>query len=421
MEGSEISLMDVSSEELDDRESGGADEGRILTQPDSTGGRAKEVPVRKRGRPKKVVEEGDDGRVGRYFTYTVNLGKKEDEARVLVTLHIQELRKLLDEQIVGFYSCGHEVAPTTGEHHIQGYLELGSAVSKGYRFATLHTLSCFAELKVKPWIKASRGSALQNIEYTGKASEEGREFETRGRFANAGKGRNAGLLRVQKKIDEGASMVSVFKEEFDISARHYKFFKEYQLLVSPERTLPPVVEYVFGPTGSGKSRYLMEKYGAGFDVYWVDPPKHGEKVWFDGLNKQSVVIFDEWYPGYFGSGHCQFMLRLLDRYPLKVPIHGGLVSFSARTVVFSSNWPINKIDDQKFSGYPWDSTNPLYSRVYLRDPKWIITQIGEYSVGDKHHEPASVAPVMESNGTRLIYGPHVAAQIRRVLELQKNK
>lgn len=70
------------------------------------------------------------------------------------------------------------------------------------------------------------------------------------------------------------------------------------------------VEYVFGTTGTGKTRGIMELYGYE-NVYRVTDYHHP----FDNYNGQDVVIFEE----FRSSLKIQDMLNFLDGYPLDLP------------------------------------------------------------------------------------------------------
>lgn len=70
------------------------------------------------------------------------------------------------------------------------------------------------------------------------------------------------------------------------------------------------VSYIYGLTGSGKTRYVMDKYGY-TNVYRVTDYSHP----FDGYKGQDVVVFEE----FRSSLRIQDMLNYLDGYPLELP------------------------------------------------------------------------------------------------------
>lgn len=60
--------------------------------------------------------------------------------------------------------------------------------------------------------------------------------------------------------------------------------------------------------------------------------KHAQ-LWFDGYKGQKRVIFDDFRPWW-----CEFswLLRLLDRYPIQVPVKGGFVNFIPEEIIVTT-------------------------------------------------------------------------------------
>ncbi len=126
---------------------------------------------------------------------------------------------------------------------------------------------------------------------------------------------------------------------------------------------------LIGETGTGKTRWATENYP---DVYKV-PSKKGSGLYFDGYDEHDHVLVDEMYGNRFGYGE---LLDFTDRYPIMIPVHGGLVNFNADVILFTSNaHPSEWYDSEKF---PWHG-GPLQrrmttngSRVYRVDPGGIL-------------------------------------------------
>mgnify|MGYP004492139151 FL=1 len=69
------------------------------------------------------------------------------------------------------------------------------------------------------------------------------------------------------------------------------------------------VTYIYGTTGTGKSRYIHEKYKPN-DIYFVTDYKHP----FDAYDGQKVLVLEEFRCDF----ECKEMLQLLDRYPYQL-------------------------------------------------------------------------------------------------------
>jgi len=93
------------------------------------------------------------------------------------------------------------------------------------------------------------------------------------------------------------------------------------------------VYILYGKTGVGKTRAVMDKFGAD-NVYRVPSFTAGGTVWFNGLGHQDVVLFDE----FSGEVPIGFILQLTDFYPnVQVQTKGGFIPWCPKTVVFTSN------------------------------------------------------------------------------------
>jgi hypothetical protein len=65
------------------------------------------------------------------------------------------------------------------------------------------------------------------------------------------------------------------------------------------------------------------------------PNVRGGAVWWDGYHSQDTVIIEE----FSGWMRIQFVLRLFDRYPMQVQPKSGSVTFVAKKIIVTSNYP----------------------------------------------------------------------------------
>lgn len=115
-----------------------------------------------------------------------------------------------------------------------------------------------------------------------------------------------------------------------------KAYNSYSDDKQEDRSSPPRVVVITGPAGAGKTRWAYDSF-PDKSIYITSSNR-----WWDGYDYQEVVVLDEQdkEASRFEYG---FILRLLDRYPLRVPIKGGFKKFNSSIVVLTGaddwqNW-----------------------------------------------------------------------------------
>lgn len=134
-----------------------------------------------------------------------------------------------------------------------------------------------------------------------------------------------------KAIKEGKGDLELLEQYPALFLRYHKAVDKIRSLKIPQRDWKTTVSVILGPTGTGKSRYAHEKYP---DAFWKTADQ-----WWDNYEGEETVIFDEFDGSWFPFTQ---LLRILDRYKLKVPVKGGFVSFAAKKIVIISNHGISK-------------------------------------------------------------------------------
>jgi len=97
-------------------------------------------------------------------------------------------------------------------------------------------------------------------------------------------------------------------------------------LHSSARSFKTEVYWYYGPTGTGKSRAANVEAP---HAYWKSPVDK----WWDGYSGQEDVIVDD-----YRRDLCTFatLLRLFDRYPLRVEYKGGSCEFRSKRIFITS-------------------------------------------------------------------------------------
>lgn len=208
---------------------------------------------------------------------------------------------------------GRETAPTTGQKHLQGYIV----------FPFAKTASSVRKLFCKAHWEIANGGPSSNINY---CSKEG-DFVERGEKP-AGQGARTDL-EAACAIVKSHGVKRLAEEMPGTFVRYARNFTMLEEIIRPNmgvRDWAMEVFWYYGPTGTGKSRAAYTESGP--DAY-----RKMEGKWWDGYTDQENVVFDD-----FRKNWCTFneLLRILDRYPLRVEFKGGSRQLVARRVWITS-------------------------------------------------------------------------------------
>lgn len=235
------------------------------------------------------------------------------------------------------YCCyQEEVCPTTGRHHWQGFTILGSqATASQFKEAmddnSLHLI-----------IPDDNVQAC--IDYCSK--EETSVPDTFVEYGSRPKGRGT-RTDLQSFVDTSVkcNKVPTIFEAPGIYARYPRFVNDLSSSLLCPTFKKKEVWYLYGPSGVGKTRSVYDTFGYE-NVYSWD----SDGIWWDGYKGQCVILIDDILPELINARRT-FFLKLLDGYPLQVPVKGSHVSIQATHVIFTSNVP-----------YPFQGDGPFNRR-----------------------------------------------------------
>lgn len=235
--------------------------------------------------------------------------------------HVLRLRALVSAgSRTDYVIFGREVCPTTSRRHLQGYLHLTAKGTMDYVKSLLG--DDFRTIHLEP----SKGTGFQNRKY---CSKDG-DFEEYGICPS--QGRRSDLNLIQAKIKEGVSEGTIADEHFSQWVVYRRSFAAYRDLLSKPVLRPELrVFALIGAPGIGKTRYAFNYARRKQQDAWIAPDP--ELKWFDGYRGEDCAILDD----YRGDGQFVFLLRLLDIYPLRVPIKGGFTQWIPTRIFITSN------------------------------------------------------------------------------------
>lgn len=203
-----------------------------------------------------------------------------------------------------------------GTPHLQGFVSFRTKTSFGGAKSLVGSRS---------HVERARGKPSQAAEY---CKKEG-DFVEFGEVPK-GSGTRTDLSSVVARVKSGATKGEILEENPLLLARYPRFFSELFLTFGVSRNWETQVFVYYGETGIGKTKRAFEEA--------LNPYMHSGGVWFDGYDGESDVIFDD-----FGGSEFKltYLLKLLDRYPMRVPIKGSFVNWVPKRIWITSNYSPN--------------------------------------------------------------------------------
>lgn len=218
----------------------------------------------------------------------------------------------------------------------------GACVFKAPRsLSTCCKLPGLARAHVEPLIKEARHQQLycmkgqQSKAEWEKEHENGPNWGKNADFWEYGTlpepGKRNDLHEVIEKLKTGKTLKEVVQEG-DVSniaaiVRYERGLESVSNMMVRDRTKPPIVWWISGPTGIGKTRCcrkLGETYAGSMSQVWKSASTF---EWFPSYRGQKVAIIDDfrarWVNGKGKNPGFDFILNLLDEYPMEVPVKNG--------------------------------------------------------------------------------------------------
>ncbi len=212
------------------------------------------------------------------------------------------------------YLVYQEEISESGTYHLQGYCEFKNRPRQNKAKALLGG----NEVHLEP----RRGTQKQAIDYCKKDDSRVAHTEPYEEGTPRTQGKRMDLEGFKNEVMEGARLRDLLDDHWGVIARYPKF---YQTLMALNRPIRPDdanihVTLHYGDTGLGKTRAVMDEFGANPEFYRT--PLTNGTMWFDGFDGHKIVLLDD-FGGSTSHVSLCFVLRLLDRYPVVVPSKGG--------------------------------------------------------------------------------------------------
>jgi hypothetical protein len=223
-----------------------------------------------------------------------------------------------------------------GTYHTHIYLQAKS----GVRFSSVKNRFEGGHFEM------AKGTAKDNTDYVEKSGkwENDKKHDTQvdgtierwGEMPVERQGSRNDLADVYSMVKQGMTNFQIMEEIPDMMFNLDKLETVRQTIRDEEyrgkwRDLD--VQYIYGETGTGKTRSVMEKYGYG-NVYRVTDYTHP----FDGYMGQDVILFEE----FRSSLSLGDMLKYLDGYPVVLPCRYANKQACFTKVYISTNVSLNE-------------------------------------------------------------------------------
>lgn len=227
----------------------------------------------------------------------------------------QKIRELfIGLKSVTYYCMSDEIGLEQQTPHTHVFIAAGSPI----RFTTIKKRFPQAHIDV---VRGSCAETKAYIEKSGKWENDKKHgtsvpgtFEEWGSLPVEQSGRRTDWEIAYDMLENGCSVMDIIRK--DASMMRYRSILEQtrqELKAEQFRDTFRLLEttYIYGETGLGKTRYVMEKYGYS-NVCQITGYQHG---CFDKYQGENVIIFDE----FASSFKIQDMNNFLDGYPLMLP------------------------------------------------------------------------------------------------------
>jgi hypothetical protein len=284
----------------------------------------------KRKKPVNLLEKQKRDTQSRKYLITINNPVEHGFTH-------EKIKRVLMEFNGIHYYCMADEKGENETHHTHLYAVFNSPV----RFSTIRN-----RFDNKAHIDTALGSSQENRDYITKEGKwlnddkhgtkiEG-TFNEWGEMPQERQGARTDLEYLYEKIKDGLTNYEILEDSPDFMLRISDIERTRKTIKEEEnRNVFRILEvtYIWGATGTGKTRGVMEKYGYD-NVYRITDYKHP----FDAYKNNDCIVFDE-----FNSHlRIQDMNNYLDGYPLDLPCR-----YANKQACYTKVYIISNIDLKK--------------------------------------------------------------------------
>lgn len=228
------------------------------------------------------------------------------------------LRKKFLPEKIKYLVANIEICPTTKRQHIQGYVVVKEKQS-------LKQMKEILNLGDKINIDKRFGTHDEAKNYCLKTESKHADYMPY-IYGEYKQGARTDLASVRDRIKNGSNM----RETLDDlqNPQQVKMAETYLKYYEKPRDWKPYIKWLWGPTGSGKTKLAFEESNPQDRYIAMSTAK-----WWDGYDGHSDIIIDD-----MRSDFCKYheLLTLLDRYELRVEVKGSTRQFKPKRIWITS-------------------------------------------------------------------------------------
>lgn len=218
---------------------------------------------------------------------------------------------MLDDMDVSYMIYGREISLTTGTPHLQGFITF----KRTYRLPQLKKLIPEAHWEIAKAIDAGN-YCLKDKKYTirdNRVPTQRDDLQTVSSFIVANHTLQETALQFPTTFIKFSSGIE-------------KLYAHVRNKPRTRDTPPPLVVWLYGETGVGKTRSVREEE----PNLWVS---EDNLKWFTGYENQEAVLLDDFRPHFCSYS---FLLRLLDRYSFDVQVKYGSRTWNPKRIYITA-------------------------------------------------------------------------------------
>ncbi len=259
----------------------------------------------------------EDNKQARRWFFTINNEKRTDEEFSQYITGLEHFKYVMFQR---------ERGEKEKTEHIQMFL----IFSVAKRFSTVKKLFPRAH------IEEVKGTNIQARDYCSKSETRVSGPYEFGEFAEERARTDVkGFLQLVKEGVDSETISGLYPSMYLRNLGKVEQIRQNALYEKFRKVMRDVeVTYIYGPPGSGKTKYIVDTFGLG---NFYDVPVY-DKSAFDKYAGEDVIVFDEFNSQF----KIPYMNKLIDRYPVLLPARYSNKVACYTKIYIVSNLPLDK-------------------------------------------------------------------------------